>query len=239
MPPEHPISQSSILEIFTLLHALKPDWPASLILSNGLNPQGSALATAANIAGAVSLSLEADPELCKLALRTGSCDFVVNTVDEALRVIKNELRKHRPLSVGLEANPALAFGELLNRGVAPHLCVDIASIATENQQPALLHLQKLGSRFINLDEAKPTLRKFLETHPWHLESFTLSTPADLKSFDAAARAILPEHDHLRRRWLLNAPRFFQRERPPRRALWLTREEEASLQKTLIAESARH
>ena len=76
-----------------------------LILSLGLNPAGAALSTAANVAGAVSLAIDNNLTRLREVVRTGACDFVVTTLDEAIRAMKNEVRKHAPLSVALEADP--------------------------------------------------------------------------------------------------------------------------------------
>src|SRR5580698_5165161 len=94
MQPTESDRQERILRMVTVLHALRESWGGALIVACGLNPQGAALALASNIAGAVCLSVDGDPARLKDALRSGSCDFVVNTLDEALRAMKNEVRKH-------------------------------------------------------------------------------------------------------------------------------------------------
>jgi len=42
----------------------------------------------------------------KKRLKTGYCDFMVNTLDEALRILKNAVRKKENVSVGLVGNCA-------------------------------------------------------------------------------------------------------------------------------------
>jgi len=75
-------------------------WPGALILAIGLGPRGAAVSTAGNIAGAACLAIDPRPEACRAALLSGACDFIVNTVDEALRILKNQIRQRRPVSVG-------------------------------------------------------------------------------------------------------------------------------------------
>ncbi len=53
------------------------------------------------IAGGTFLGIDRSTEHLKAAVRNGSCDFMVNTLDESLRVLKNEVRKKKALSVGL------------------------------------------------------------------------------------------------------------------------------------------
>ncbi len=79
-------------------------------------------------------------------MRTGELDFVVNTLDEALRTLKNEIRQRRPLSVGLIADTDLALAEIAERGLLPDL---LLIGANQNAQPILqnksvLSLQTAG-----------------------------------------------------------------------------------------------
>jgi Urocanase Rossmann-like domain len=228
--------QERILRIFTLLSSLRSDWGGALIIACGLNPQGAALALASNIAGAVCLSIEDNPAALKEASRSGSCDFIVNTLDEALRAMKNEVRKRLPLSVGLQGNPAVVLQELLERGVSPQLFTDLTP--SPNHLEAIKHFQTSGALIINFDSNHPAEERILDAdtlieafvlaRQWHLHSFTFDAPAAARAFDAQALSLLPEDDSLRRRWLQSAPRILQRERPLRRALWVTELEEHTL-----------
>lgn len=93
----------------------------ALLLYEGLDTDGVAVAIASNIAGAASLGLEADAGRAKAALRAGVCDFVVNHLDEALRILKNEIRKKGAVSVVLEGNHQVVVKEIIERGVQPEL----------------------------------------------------------------------------------------------------------------------
>jgi Urocanase Rossmann-like domain len=229
--------QQTILSIFTLLHSLRQDWGGALIIACGLNPRGAALALASNIAGAVCLSIEDDLTALKEASRSGSCDFIVNTLDEALRAMKNEVRKHLPLSVGLQGNPTAVLQELLERGVSPQLFTDLTH--TPNHLEAIKLFQANGALIVNFSQnlsaeggildADALIEAFALSQQWHLRSFTFDTPAASRAFDVQALSLLPEDDSLRRRWLQSAPRILQRERPLRRVLWITESEEHALQ----------
>jgi urocanate hydratase len=232
-------TQASILRAFTVLNSVRASWAGALVLNVGLDPIGSAISHAANVAGAVSLSIEPDPTLVRNALRTGSCDFVVNTLDEALRAIKNEIRKHRPLSVGLEGDPPGVLAEIIDRGVAPELFTSPTAYPE-----AAAHFRSLGALLISFAEetnssagpdgqietAAGILEAFLATRAWQMRTFSFSSAAEVRAFDA--RALLPpeteaaSEDLLRRRWLLSAARILPRDR--RRALWLTDEESLAL-----------
>src|SRR5205085_1595263 len=82
---------------------------------------------AATMTGAASLGIDVDPERIKKRLKTGYCDFMVNSLDEALRIIKNAVRKKENISVGLVGNCADVIPELAERGVVPDILTDQTS----------------------------------------------------------------------------------------------------------------
>src|SRR5262249_16083108 len=90
-----------------------------LIVSGGIGGMCGAQPLAATLAGAAFLGIDVDPERIKKRLKTGYCDFMVNTLDEALRILKNAVRKKENVSVGLVGNCADIIPELAERGVVP------------------------------------------------------------------------------------------------------------------------
>jgi urocanate hydratase len=98
-----------------------------LIVSGGMGGMGGAQPLAATMAGAAFLGIEIDPERIKKRLKTGYCDFMVNSLDEALRILKNAVRKKEAVSVGLVGNCADVIPELAARGVLPDILTDQTS----------------------------------------------------------------------------------------------------------------
>ncbi len=98
-----------------------------LIVSGGMGGMGGAQPLAATMAGAAFLGIDVDPERIKKRLKTGYCDFMVNTLDEALRILKNAVRKKENVSVGLVGNCADVIPELAERGVVPDILTDQTS----------------------------------------------------------------------------------------------------------------
>jgi urocanate hydratase len=98
-----------------------------LVVSGGMGGMGGAQPLAATMAGAAFLGIDVDPERIKKRLKTGYCDFMVNTLDEALRILKNAVRKKEAVSVGLVGNCADVIPELADRGVVPDLLTDQTS----------------------------------------------------------------------------------------------------------------
>jgi urocanate hydratase len=98
-----------------------------LIVSGGMGGMGGAQPLAATMTGAAFLGIDVDPERIKKRLKTGYCDFMVTTLDEALRVLKNAVRKKENVSVGLVGNCADIIPELAERGVVPDILTDQTS----------------------------------------------------------------------------------------------------------------
>src|SRR5438309_5978234 len=77
--------------------------------------------------GAAFLGIDVDPERIKRRVKTGYCDVMVTSLDEALRILKNAVRKGEATSVGLVGNCADLIPELAKRGVVPDLLTDQTS----------------------------------------------------------------------------------------------------------------
>jgi urocanate hydratase len=103
------------------------DLSGKLIVSGGMGGMGGAQPLAATMNGAAFLGIDVDPERIKKRLKTGYCDFMVTTLDEALRILKNAVRKKENVSVGLVGNCAEIIPELAERGVVPDILTDQTS----------------------------------------------------------------------------------------------------------------
>ena len=103
------------------------DLGGKLIVSGGMGGMGGAQPLAATMTGAAFLGIDVDPERIKKRLKTGYCDFLVTTLDEALRILKNAVRKKENISVGLVGNCADIIPELAERGVVPDILTDQTS----------------------------------------------------------------------------------------------------------------
>ncbi len=98
-----------------------------LVVSGGMGGMGGAQPLAATMNGGAFLGVEVDPERIKRRVKAGYCDVMVTDLDEALRILKNAVRKREPASVGLVGNCADVIPELARRGVAPDLLTDQTS----------------------------------------------------------------------------------------------------------------
>jgi len=103
------------------------DLSGKLIVSGGMGGMGGAQPLAGTMTGAAFLGIDVDPERIKKRIKSGYCDFMVNTLDEALRILKNAVRKKENISVGLVGNCADVIPELADRGVVPDILTDQTS----------------------------------------------------------------------------------------------------------------
>jgi hypothetical protein len=158
-----------------------------LLFAGLLDAEGCRLVRAANIAGAASLSAAADAVSQKLAVREGVIDFLVTSLDEALRILKNEIRRRNPVAVGVSASPAQVVAEMIERGVLPDL------LRRESAGECAVFLAQ-GAQIVEPSPLPPG-RVFVAIE---------NPPAD---FESRALAGLEETDYAARRWLRLSPRY--------------------------------
>lgn len=207
-----------------------------LIVCAGFGPQGAELALASTIAGGAFLGIDSSSDHLKAAVRTGCCDFMVNTLDESLRVLKNELRKQTALSVGLLGLASEIFPAMVERGVQPDLIAERSPQRSEDAvaipRQALLRLLERGAWNVDAQTADVAQYAAPVEVVW-----TAANAADLKRLDAVALALLPADDQVRRRWLHQAAGCFHRQVPLRRVLGLQQEELNKLLSAFLDEAS--
>jgi urocanate hydratase len=98
-----------------------------LVVTGGMGGMGGAQPLAATMNGAAFLGIDVDAERIKRRVKTGYCDVMVTSLDEALRILKNAVRKGEGTSVGLVGNCADLIPELAKRGVVPDILTDQTS----------------------------------------------------------------------------------------------------------------
>jgi urocanate hydratase len=103
------------------------DLAGKLVVTGGMGGMGGAQPLAATMNGAAFLGIDVDAERIKRRVKTGYCDVMVNDLDEALRILKNAVRKREATSVGLVGNCADLIPEMAKRGVVPDVLTDQTS----------------------------------------------------------------------------------------------------------------
>jgi urocanate hydratase len=103
------------------------DLAGKFLVSGGMGGMGGAQPLAATLNGAVFLGIEVDPERIERRVRTGYCDRIAFTLDEALKMCDDAREQKRPLSVGLVGNCAEVLPEIVRRGVTVDVITDQTS----------------------------------------------------------------------------------------------------------------
>jgi hypothetical protein len=177
-----------------------------LFYAGELDEEGRALVVAANIAGAATLAATDDRAAQKQALRDGVADFFVSSLDESLRILKNQLRKREPVSVCVALPPAPVECEMDERGLVPDLLRRNLRIPPLHE--ALLLQQNTEEPTVAEDaptELDPSRTPALVN--WRVDS---ALPKDLAKLDEIALDCLDAHAWAARRWLRLSPRFLGR-----------------------------
>jgi hypothetical protein len=180
----------------------EPNLGGRLLYAGELDAEGRALLVAGNIAGAASLAATADAAAQKQAVRDGVADFLVTSLDEALRILKNEIRKRTPVAVCVALAQEPVAREMLERGVLPDLLRQSAAAG-----PVTASFLSQGAREIKLtppEQSRTLLTWRVAVAPAHwlpkLDAIALNC-LSLESSPAASSA---------RRWLRLAPRYLGR-----------------------------
>src|SRR5436853_4037116 len=97
------------------------------VLTGGLGGMGGAQPLAATMNGAVFLGVEVDPTRIEKRLKSGYCDKIARSLDEALKMIEQARKDRQSLSVGLVGNCADVLPEMVKRGVVPDVLTDQTS----------------------------------------------------------------------------------------------------------------
>ncbi|HEX4020955.1 MAG TPA: hypothetical protein VHX63_07425 [Acidobacteriaceae bacterium] len=224
LPRQHAVYRK-YLALQSLASTLKSaSLAGSFVVSSGIGREGTELAMASTIAGAAFLGIELRPQRLKSALRNCACDFMVNTLDEALRVLKNEIRKRQPVSVGLLGNAAEILPLLVERGVQPDFLSDtsplpslaLESSAADTESPgfhasltayleAIRQMAQRGAILIDfgngLQDALPEIRETIVS----IRQIPASpTPADIEpGHPASMPATTPDAIETGVRWIVS------------------------------------
>jgi len=209
--PERSAVHDQYLALSRLQETAQADaFAGRLLLRAAFDTDGIAVVLASSVAGAASLCLEAEGELLREGLRAGFCDFVVGPLDEALRILKNELRRGRSISVGVAADPESCIAEMVERGLQP----DLVSSSTAASR-AWTILRERGAAVVPA-AAFPEPRALVE---WSADpAASMSALAQL-----AVNALDPEQPDTaaRRRWLERSPAYLGRRLGGRQCLRMT------------------
>jgi hypothetical protein len=187
-----------------------------LLLRVGFDADGISVLIAAGLAGAAALCVDPEPELLREGLRHGFCDFLVADLSEALRILKNEIRRRRAVSVCVAADPEAMLREMAERGVQP----DLISCSCQESLPAADVFRERGATPVPAAQADPGTERV----EWSAESETARALPRLAQMAAAALGERREDTSARRQWLADAPRWLGRSWGGRQCVRMTQAE---------------
>src|SRR5262249_35821687 len=145
-----------------------------LLYAGELDDLGRAMVLAANVAGCATLAATADHAAQKQSIRDGVVDFLVTSLDEALRILKNEVRQRKTVAVCVGATPEPVESEMIERGVLP----DLVFTGSPDQRR---NTRDFGADVLEVRLGGPDLNRAWLT--WHVQQ----TPAHwMPKLDTAA-----------------------------------------------------
>ena len=150
-------------------------------------------AAGGKLAGGAVLFATADVQAARAALRAGYCNFLVTDLNEAVRIVRNEIRRNAAVAVCLQMDAAQLTQACVDRGLQPDLIETPMAV--------------LESRGAKLVAWKRSLEPNEILVHWTVEPGFAS---DLLICDQLAQESLPRDDRERRRWLRQAPSMLGR-----------------------------
>ena len=159
------------------------DLSGKLVVSGGMGGMGGAQPLAATLNGAVFLGIDVDPERIERRVRTGYCDRLALTLDEALDICEDALDQKRAISVGLVGNCAEVLPELVRRGVKVDAVTDQTSAhdPLNGYVPAGLSLEEAAE--LRERDATAYVKRSMESMARHVDAMLDLKRAGAVAFD--------------------------------------------------------
>ena len=159
------------------------DLSGKLVVSGGMGGMGGAQPLAATLNGAVFLGIEVDAARIERRVRTGYCDRIAMSLDEALAICDDARKQKRPVSVGLVGNCAELLPQIVKRGVKVDVITDQTSAhdPLNGYVPAGVTLEE-AAKLREIDPAA-YVAKSMESMARHVEAMLALKRAGAVAFD--------------------------------------------------------
>ena len=159
--------------------SLKGKW----ILSGGMGGMGGAQPLAATMAGASFLGIDVDAARIEKRVRTGYCDHLARSQDEALSLIENARKSGNAVSVGLVGNCADLVPDLAKRGILPDIVTDQTSAHDPLNGYVPNGMSLDAARSLRQLEPDEYVRRSMEAMARHVEGMLHLQRAGAVAFD--------------------------------------------------------
>ena len=120
----------------TFISAAKKHWNQTnlngkLVLTAGLGGMGGAQPLAVKMAGGTIICIEIDPNRIQRRMDTKYLDCCTDSLDEALKIAKESMKRNNPISIGLLGNAADIIPEVVKIDFVPDIVTDQTSAHDE------------------------------------------------------------------------------------------------------------
>lgn len=103
------------------------DLTGKFILTGGMGGMSGAQPLAGKMAKSVILVVEVEKQRIERKINEGYCDYLVETLDEAMVLVNQFKKEGTPASIGLVGNCADVYPEMLEKGIVPDIVTDQTS----------------------------------------------------------------------------------------------------------------
>jgi urocanate hydratase len=141
-----------------------------LVVSGGMGGMGGAQPLAATMNGALFLGVDVDAERVQKRLKSGYCDHIAWSVDEALAILDEAGGDKKAISVGLVANIADVLPELIDRGIVPDVLTDQTSAHDPLQGYVPNDMSFEAALRLRVTNPEEYTRRSMETMGRHVEA---------------------------------------------------------------------
>ena len=159
------------------------DLSGKLVVSGGMGGMGGAQPLAATLNGAVFLGIDVDPARIDRRVRTGYCDRIALTLDDALDICEDARKNGRAISVGLVGNCAEVLPEMVRRGVKVDAITDQTSAhdPLNGYVPAGLTLDEAAD--LRQSDPRAYVERSTQSMAQHVEAMLAFKRAGAVAFD--------------------------------------------------------
>src|SRR5882672_8820379 len=159
------------------------DLSGKFVLSGGMGGMGGAQPLAAALNGAVFLGIDVDPERIERRVRTGYCDRIAMSLDEATDICEDAREQKRAVSVGLVGNCAEVLPEIVRRGIEVDVVTDQTSAhdPLNGYVPAGMTFEKAAE--LRRQDSRAYTERAMESMARHVEAMLALKRAGAIAFD--------------------------------------------------------
>ncbi|UCB51895.1 MAG: urocanate hydratase [Candidatus Zixiibacteriota bacterium] len=146
------------------------DLRGRFVLTGGMGGMGGAQPLAVTMNGGVILDVEADKSRIERRLKTGYCERMTDSLDQALAWVQKARERGKPLSVGLLGNCAETHPEILRRGIIPDVVTDQTSAHDELNGYVPAGIPYEVALILRKDNPEEYIKRSMESMATHVQA---------------------------------------------------------------------